>query len=59
MNEQTIHMTLYKSTKGTHVYEAIDDDAGIRTIYIKKSALPPIPPTDIVVKVAALEVSTA
>ena len=40
-------MTLKKSTKGTHVYEATDDTAAVKTVYVARCALPnnPVPPT--------------
>lgn len=44
-----IKMTLKKSTKGTHVYEAPDSD--VPTIYIRKSGLPDTPPEEITLRI--------
>lgn len=35
----TISMIIKKETKGTVVYEATDENAGIRSVYIQKSSL--------------------
>ncbi len=53
MKTKTIDMTYFKSTKGTHVYES-DDDACIRTLYIKRTGFPadaPTPPQHITITV--------
>ena len=35
-----VDMNWKKETKGTHVYEAVAEDAAITTLYIAKRALP-------------------
>ena len=49
MKQIQISMTLKKSTKGTHVYEAIG--TAIPSLYIKKEDLPADPPKSITVTV--------
>ena len=44
MGEKTLTLMLQKSTKGTHVYGSLADDAPIPSVYIKKAALPTTPP---------------
>lgn len=44
-------MTFNNSTKGTHVYEATEDDAAIQTVYIKRAAMDNKPPPDIKISV--------
>lgn len=47
MSQQTINMKLVKSTKGTHVYGDVSDNAPIPTLYVKRTALPSTPPESI------------
>ena len=44
MAQQSIKLTLSKSTKGTHVYANDDEGAAVSTVYIKRSSLPQTPP---------------
>lgn len=46
-----IEMTRERSTKGTHVYIASEQDAAIPSLYIKKVALPDDPPARITITV--------
>ena len=43
----TVKMNLSKSTKNTHVYVAIDEDAPITTVYVQKHGLPKTAPQSI------------
>ena len=52
MSTQTLTLTLFKSTKGTHVYGDDSDDAPIPSVYIKKHALPKVPPETITVVIS-------
>lgn len=47
MNTKTVELTFVKSTKGTHVYGSDLEDAATPSVYIKRSALPEKPPTQI------------
>lgn len=51
-NQETILMSLTKSTKGTHVYGDSNPDSAVPTLYIKKAALPTKPPQEIEVTIA-------
>ena len=44
-----VEMTFVKSTKGTHVYGNNDSKAAISSLYIKKDALPEVPPKEITI----------
>ena len=58
METVTIKMILKKSTKGTHVYEQTGAEQGAKTIpsvYIRRTALPTPPPTDLVITVGTPE----
>jgi hypothetical protein len=49
-----VEMALAKSTKGTHVYAALDAGATpVTTIYVQKTALGPTPPQRITLTIAA------
>jgi len=45
--DTTIPLEYFKSTKGTHVYKTENRDAAITQVYIKRDALPIVPPQDI------------
>jgi hypothetical protein len=48
----TLEMALSKSTKGTHVYAALDGGAAaVTTIYVQKSALAAKPPARIMLTI--------
>lgn len=50
----TVEVAFSKSTKGTHVYVALDAGAAaVTTIYVQKSALGATPPPKITLTVAA------
>lgn len=49
MSTTTVELTFVKSTKGTHVYGSDLSDAPMPSVYIKRNALPEIPPKVIVV----------
>ena len=50
----TVEMAFSKSTKGTHVYAALDAGAtAVTTIYVQKSALGATPPLKITLTIAA------
>ena len=51
MDTIEIEMVLTKSTKNTNVYSDDSENAPIPTLYIKKSALPMVPPKKIVITV--------
>jgi len=54
MSDIIITMKMKKSTKGTHVYEEVEQDTAMRsipTVYIKRSRLPSPPPATITLKV--------
>jgi len=44
-------MTFKKSTKGTHVYGSVNNDAPVAVLYIKKDALPKDIPQNIKVTI--------
>ena len=52
MPKLVIQLDYTKSTKGTHVYGSEEDDAPVRTLYIKRSALPVMEPKRIAVELA-------
>lgn len=58
MNSQTVKMKLKKSTKHTHVYEAIEAEttlhgsAVVKSVYAEQSVLGVVPPKEITVTVA-------
>ena len=60
MDPIKVEMKIKKSTKGTHVYEAIDfednTNNAITTVYIQRSALPSPPPPHVILHV---EIPTA
>ena len=47
MSNIQILMAYFKSTKGTHVYKTENPDAAIQSVYIKRDALPIVPPKGI------------
>jgi len=49
--ETIVDMVYRKSTKGTHVYNAVQEDAAVTTLYIKREALPAEAPATITVKI--------
>lgn len=49
----TVAMTYKKETPGTYVYENMDDDCYIPTLYIRKGALPKGAPKSICIKIIA------
>lgn len=51
----TMTMTLRKQTKGTFVYDADDDGAAVRTVYVAKHALGDNPPKSIQLTVSPAE----
>jgi hypothetical protein len=55
MAQQTVKMTLTKSTKGTHVYGDSSPDAPIPSVYIKRGALPTNPPASIEITIGYTE----
>lgn len=44
-------MSFKKSTKGTHVYEAVDAADAVGTVYVDRSALPKDPPAAIILSI--------
>ena len=50
-----LEMAFVKSTKGTHVYGNSDSNAAITSLYIKKDALPEVPPKAIAITVEIKE----
>ena len=52
MAEQTVKLTLSKSTKGTHVYANDSETAPVSSVYIKRTALPATPPPVIEMTIA-------
>lgn len=48
-----LELTFIKSTKGTHVYGELREDATIPSVYIKKPALPSSPPPILKVVISA------
>lgn len=55
MEKITIAMSLRKSTKGTHVYG--NENSAVQTVYVRKDALPPTPPQNIVLTIEEREES--
>ena len=57
MNSVQITMVYERATKGTHVFVETGDPKGhkIGKLYIKKSALPPVPPPKITIEVKAAQ----
>lgn len=54
MSSMKIKMVMKKSTKGTHVYEEVEQDPAQRvvpTVYIKRAKLPTPPPSTITLTV--------
>lgn len=58
MENIKIEMKLKKSTKGTHVYEQIDfednSEMAVPSVYVRKSALPAVPPAHIFLTIEAI-----
>ena len=55
MSSTQVTLTFKKSTKGTHVYEDVDDDAPIPTLYIKRGSLPSDPPNILIITVETVK----
>jgi len=45
----TVNLLYFKSTKGTHVYHAKDQEpeAAVTSLYVKRGSLPDVPPQQI------------
>ncbi len=44
-------LTFTKSTKGTHVYADDTPNAPVPTLYIKKDAMPSVPPEKVTIEI--------
>lgn len=55
MDKLTIGLEYYKSTKGTHVYKTDAPLAAISQVYIKRDALPIVPPSAIEIDLRWIE----
>lgn len=55
MDKLTIGLEYYKSTKGTHVYKTTIPTAAISQVYIKRDALPIVPPSAIEIDLRWIE----
>ena len=50
---EPIYIPMYhaKDTKGTHVYERVDEEGAVRSLYINKGTLPDPLPSHIIVTI--------
>ena len=52
MNTKTVELTFVKFTKGTHIYGSDLEEAATPSVYIKRAALPEVPPKVIMLKLS-------